>query len=178
MSNQHTRNPIPAPERFWAKVQQGDGCWLWTGARRTRKGAEYGRFSPSPGQIVGAHRYAYELAHGPVPAGMCVLHRCDVPGCVRVDHLFLGTQRDNVLDAARKGRFPTGDRHPMRRRPWATHPPRGAAHPMTHLSDGDVRAIRAAAAAGVRQRVLAARYGLSEAAISLLVHRKTWQHVP
>lgn len=97
--------------RFWAKVHQTDGCWLWMGARGDRFG--HGAFSyrsePSgPQHHVYAHRFAWTITHGPILDNLCVLHRCDVPACVNPDHLFLGTQPDNLLDARQKGRLVPG----------------------------------------------------------------------
>jgi len=65
------------------------------------------------GSPVRAHRAAYELAHGPIKDGMLVCHRCDNPKCVNVDHLFLGTNDDNMKDCKRKGRTNMGERHPL-----------------------------------------------------------------
>ena len=59
---------------------------------------------PNNGPLVGAHRVAYEVAHGAIPEGMCVLHTCDNPPCCNVEHLFLGTQKDNADDREAKGR--------------------------------------------------------------------------
>lgn len=81
---------------FWAKVDKTPTCWLWTGSK-TRG---YGQFAKGY-----AHRFAWTLAHGAIPAGLQVCHRCDVPACVRVDHLFLGTAGDNIRDAASKDRL-------------------------------------------------------------------------
>lgn len=94
--------------RFLAKIRMPeDGCWEWTASRHPRMG--YGRFGDGHRRIVYAHRYMWELARGPIPHGMNVLHRCDNGPCVRPSHLFLGTQRDNIADVIAKGR-PLGPR--------------------------------------------------------------------
>lgn len=90
--------------RFFAKVAKGDGCWLWTGATH-RNG--YGSFKLRGGRQVRAHRFSWELARGPVPDGLSVLHRCDNRRCVRPEHLFVGTQRENLSDMVAKGRSAT-----------------------------------------------------------------------
>ena len=89
-------------ERFEAKVspEPTSGCHLWTGAV---DGKGYGRFKCG-GRLEGAHRVAWRFVYGPVPPGMHVLHRCDVPGCVSIRHLFLGSNLDNVYDKLAKGR--------------------------------------------------------------------------
>src|SRR5688500_2653189 len=97
-SNHHTI--VPAEDRFWPKVQKSDGCWEWTGAKQP---AGYGNFY-FRGVVQLAHRVAWELANGPVAVGQHVLHRCDNPRCVRIEHLFLGTHADNMRDMLSKGR--------------------------------------------------------------------------
>jgi len=88
-----------------ARTHRTDGCWLWTG-RRDRAG--YGKIRRGPSaKNLRAHRVAWELEHGPIPDGLCVLHHCDNPSCVRPDHLFLGTDADNVADMFAKGRSPS-----------------------------------------------------------------------
>ena len=88
-------------ERFWAKVQKGAGCWLWTGC----KGYDgYGHFRLGTRSATRAHRVSWELHYGPIPEGLLVCHRCDNPTCVRPDHLVLGTSADNERDKARKGK--------------------------------------------------------------------------
>lgn len=94
--------------RFYNKVLVGDGCWEWQGGRggSLRYGA-FGMGSRTDGTKRShlAHRVSWELWNGPIPAGQAVLHECDNPICVRPDHLFLGTQQDNLADARSKGRL-------------------------------------------------------------------------
>jgi len=89
-------------DRFWPKVQKGDGCWLWT-ASRTSTG--YGQINEGgfAGHPLKAHRVAYELTNGPIPANMDIRHRCNTPLCVRPDHLDIGTHAENMADVARGG---------------------------------------------------------------------------
>lgn len=93
----------PIADRFWPKVQKTDVCWLWIGATS----AGYGRIGRGRAKD---HEVSWELHNGPVPHGLWVLHKCDNPPCVRPDHLFLGTQSDNMKDAEAKGRL----KHPGR----------------------------------------------------------------
>jgi hypothetical protein len=97
----------PFEERFWSKVDKSGDCWEWTGSRTNR--GRYGQIAAGVDragkrQMVVASRAAWELAYGPIPAGLHVLHACDNPGCVRPDHLMLGSLRANTVDADRKGR--------------------------------------------------------------------------
>jgi hypothetical protein len=86
-------------DRLADKILVGDGCWLWT-ASTYRNG--YGVFRYDNEHY--AHRVLYKLMVGPIPSGASVLHHCDTPSCVRPDHLFLGTQADNIADMDSKGR--------------------------------------------------------------------------
>lgn len=106
MSLQPVKDPVT---RFWSYVNKTAGCWEWTGALskkgdRRQRGAGYGHFMVTWKTITMAHRYSWELAHGPIPAGVFVCHRCDNPKCVRPEHLFLGTALDNTRDMIAKGR--------------------------------------------------------------------------
>ena len=89
-------------ERFINKVHKTDYCWIWNGAIRGNSG--YGSFNVN-GKIESSHRISYKLFKGVIPMGICVLHRCDNRLCVNPDHLFLGTQGDNMKDMFNKGRM-------------------------------------------------------------------------
>ena len=92
----------PLEERFWANVdKEGNGaCWMWRG---TKTSYGYGKMRDHY-KHVGTHRVSYMLNVGPIPSKMHVLHKCDMPACVNPDHLFLGTQADNMKDMFKKGR--------------------------------------------------------------------------
>lgn len=146
-------------ERFWAKVNRvdGQGCWLWT-ARLDGDG--YGSFSRR-GSPWKAHRVSWAFANGPIPKGMHVLHHCDVRHCVRPDHLFLGTNADNIADMLAKGRQRRGMRH-------------GSAK----LNEGQVLEIRwQYAAGGISQRALARRFGISRITLRHILNGDTWKHL-
>lgn len=101
------RERVPWLERFWSHVAKTNSCWLWTG---TIDGTKYGTFTVTEGatkRIIRAHRLSWEIHFGPPPEDLFVLHHCDIPPCVRPDHLFLGTNAENIQDARRKGRLAT-----------------------------------------------------------------------
>lgn len=172
------RSPI---DRFMTKVQQSpNGCWLWTGAL-THNG--YPAFYYQH-RMVRAHRFSYEAHHGPIPAGLMVLHTCDTPACVNPAHLFLGTHDDNMQDRQQKGRTASGNANGMRTRPdrnaaklYPDRLARGQRANKSHLTDADVREIRRLHAAGHTQTELAARFDVSQNMISRIVLHRNWTHV-
>lgn len=92
-------------EKIQANISGADDdCWLW-GMSRDMKG--YGVLWVN-GNIQRTHRLAYTVFVGPIPDGMFVCHKCDVPACCNPSHLFLGTQLDNMRDAKKKGRMKGG----------------------------------------------------------------------
>jgi hypothetical protein len=154
--------PQNIESRFWSYVEKTEDCWLWTRSKN-RKG--YGRFCACPiangHAIVGAHRFAYEITYGPIPAGMFVCHRCDVPSCVRPSHLFLGTDRDNIQDASHKGRMCHGEENHLHK-----------------LTAEQVLEIRSIYAEGERStQSIGDSFGVSRAAIRLIVKRINWKHI-
>jgi hypothetical protein len=161
----------PVAERFWEKVSK-DGpvpahrpdlgpCWLWTGGINRQRGG-YGMFALRKGVIRRSHRIAWELASGADPGGLWVLHHCDNPPCVRPEHLFLGTPRDNSGDMEAKGR--------------GNHP-HGSARPQAKITEADVLAIREARQQGATGAELARQYGVHRTAIYHICQRDYWKHV-
>jgi hypothetical protein len=180
----------PLLDRFWAKVDKTDSCWLWTAAKG-RNG--YGLFTNGAGRLVPAHRFIWEVTYGEIPKGVMVCHNCpsgDNPSCVNPAHLWLGTHQANMVDRNMKGRAASGERHVSRTHPevlmrgdthYARTQPerlaRGERHGMTPLTSEQVRTIRTDYAAGASAVALGQRYGVDRTTIHNIVTRKTWAHV-
>jgi len=98
----------PLKERFWNRVdvrEDKNSCWEWLGPKQFNRGrVRIGSQVDDTRKLILPHRIAYELTYGPIPKGLFVCHHCDNPPCCNPIHLFLGTQRDNMQDAVRKGR--------------------------------------------------------------------------
>lgn len=139
--------------RFWAKVDCSgglDACWPWTARSRTPKG--YGYFSAG-GRMLPASRWVLEQTLGrELVAGEFACHRCDTPLCCNPDHLFLGSNADNMADASRKGRL------------------------SKKLSPADVLAIREAMAGGAFGTDLAIRYGVAHSTIYRVRNHQIARH--
>lgn len=158
----------PTEQRFWEKVDvcDDDECWEWTAAK-ARMG--YGNFALRHGVLIPAHRLSWILAHGMIPEGLWVLHRCDNPPCVNPAHLFVGTRQDNLDDMVAK------------RRHWAHKGEsitKGERNGRAKLTDAQVREIRDRyAAGGVSQPQLGREFGVTHAIIGNVVRRESWVHV-
>lgn len=133
-------------DRFWAKVNKTDECWLWTGG----KAKGYGTFGVGRRMVL-AHRFVLQLVGVSVPQSATVCHRCDTPLCVRPDHLFVGSRKDNSQDAKSKGRLVT----PRRK--------------LNTRQESEVRSLRSD---GWTIRKIADLYGVGIATISATIRRR------
>ena len=153
-------------ERFWSQVKKSEhGCWEWQGKPRGKDGM-YGQIHPpGMGRQIAPHRAAWLLHFGEIPVhdrgpnALVVRHTCDNPRCVKIDHLILGTQLDNVRDMISRGRarYASGE------------------NARSKLNWKKVEEIRAKHAAGMGQRALSREYGVSYPAIHNVVHFQTWR---
>jgi len=155
-------------ERFWNKVdiKSKYECWEWIAAISS---SGYGSFG-FKGKVQLAHRVSYELTNGLIPAGdgyhgICVCHTCDNKSCVNPNHLFLGTQKENIKDMFKKGRAIRGLN-------------RGERAGGAKLKEVDVVNIRAIYKyTKASQNDLANIYSVSQRAVSKIILRKSWSHV-
>lgn len=140
-------------ERFKSRVQVTEACWLWTGSRLPRG---YGRFY-FKGQAFYAHRLALEVFKGAkVPENMVVMHACDNPTCCNPDHLSVGTQTDNMRDAASKGRT-------VNVNDWS-----GTANPKAKLTTAQLEEVKRRLLAGERPADLAREFGVGRARTTMI----------
>jgi hypothetical protein len=152
----------PLAVRFWRYVmpEPNSGCWIWIGSLAP---SGYGQIRDKEAdRPETAHRASWRINRGPIPEGMHVLHHCDQRWCCNPDHLFLGTNNDNIQDSAGKGRR-KGKRAAV-----------GEQQAAAKLTDDIVRYIRAS---NDKLRVLAERFGVTETLISMVRRRKIWKNV-
>lgn len=163
-----TEAPHPDVVRFWSKVDRsrgGSACWIWTGGfsvdRSRPRRRPYGVIRYA-GKQRHAHRVAWQLAFGAIPAAALVCHRCDNPSCVNPDHLFLGTAADNNHDMESKGRavHVVGERHGKSKL----------------TSDGVVRLRGLYATGAFSYRKLARDFGVSAETVRRALNGTTWGH--
>lgn len=150
--------------RFWRDVQRrgANECWPWVGqlGKPSRVNMLYGRFamlSDGKTKSYRSHRFVWMLMRGPIPDGMNVLHRCDNTKCCNPEHLFLGSQHDNIEDMKRKNRQARGENNVKAK-----------------LTEADVREIRASTET---TSALAKRYGVHYTTMVKVRDGRFWSHV-
>lgn len=150
-------------ESFLRRTQRTEnGCWKWIGAVHWKTGRPL--FQLGRKQVF-AHRAAYRLVFGEIPDSMCICHHCDNKLCVNPDHLFVGTQDDNMKDMVAKGR---------------QNNPIGESNGRAKLTEDDVQYIRKVYKRYSRQfgsGALAKKYGVDPVTIRDIVNGKLWPHV-
>lgn len=146
---------------FWNRVIKSDGCWGWTGQKHPHGYGEIERRYEGKRYVILAHRISWILHKGKIPHGLRVLHACDNPPCTNPDHLFLGTQLENIQDAVMKGRNARGERLP------------GAK--LTNITVRKIRELHDSG--GITHQALADQFGVTRSLITCVVNRQIWKHV-
>lgn len=142
-------------ERFMGKVQKSSSCWIWTGYRDKKMG--YGMFWLD-GTMRLSHRVSYGLFRGPI-GDKHVCHTCDTPGCVNPEHLWLGTNAQNIADKVSKGRQTRMQ---------------GEKHPSARITEDVVRWIRTCDFSGAE---IGRRLGMDRSTINYIRSGRLWGHV-
>lgn len=170
-------NPVitkSVEQRFWKYVPErpGEGCWHWRGIEKQEYGKLYGAGGGNLRQLL-AHRVSWVLHFGAIPPGVFVCHHCDKKSCVRPDHLYLGSPKQNSRDAVQRGRMEDG----LRNRSRSGYI--GERNGMARLSRHDVQRIRRMyREGGVRQIDLAEEFGVTRPHISGIISGKFWGWLP
>jgi hypothetical protein len=151
-------------DRFWMRVEKGDGCWNWVGAL-TSEG--YGQLKILRRHFL-AHRFVFDLMIGQVPPRYFVCHRCDNRRCVNPEHLFLGTAADNNGDMTAKGRRRSGDA-------WVPNGQR--VRGVTRAQVQEIRSLYKGRGLGPSQAELARRFGVSQTHIGRIVSGNHWPKI-
>jgi hypothetical protein len=136
-----------------------NNCWIWQKSKH-RQG--YGNLGIGKKHIL-AHRLSWEVFKGPIPSGIKVCHHCDIPSCVNPDHLFLGTQKENVKDAIEKGKFK--DRRSAL----------GEKAGSSKLKEFQVAQIRKQYAEGTSRKELEKKFKVGSTCIQKIITGKTWK---
>lgn len=149
--------------KFWTKVNKTSSCWLWVGCKNKQG---YGQFRVRPKAYL-SHRFSWLIHNGAIPDKQYVCHSCDTPACINPDHLFLGSQTDNMQDMFLKGR------HYSQR--GTNNQPTGKAHHFYYtghkITRQDAETIRKDSRTNVQ---IAKEFGVDPSLISKIKHNKIW----
>lgn len=156
--NRHNAPPMLSRYKIDA-----NGCWIYTGQKGTwgYGVVAVGQYRDGNRRRYVAHRYFYEQLVGPIPDGLILCHKCDVPACVNPDHMHVGTQKDNIQDMHRKGRY----HHAAAR---------GVRNAHAKLTEEDVINIRKRIFTAAQE---AKKYGVAESTISHIRTGRSWRHI-
>lgn len=157
-------------KRFWKLVKpyKNGKCWKWLGSinknSRANHGLGYAKFHMEPKHSrLNAHRISYILTKKrAIPAGMFACHSCDNPACVNPKHIWIGTNRDNQMDASKKGR---------------SAKPFGELQANSKLNKSQVLKMREMANKGICQRRISEKFGISFQHVNKIIHRMRWAHI-
>lgn len=165
--------PSPDHEKFWSHVDVNGPfpdtekypnlsgrCFEWTASKHPRGYGRFHEYRHRKPIAIKAHRWIWKYTHGEIAEGMQVLHRCDNPSCVNVDHLFLGTPLDNMRDKITKRRDTRGEKVNTAK-----------------LNEMQVRVIRRLEEFGIPLKYMGGIFGVTVESVRDAAKRRTWSHV-
>lgn len=163
-------NYLDDNDRFYSKVNKNgklvpnmtSPCWEWIGYIQKDGYGIFNIHNVDGWKSSLAHRVAWEIFFGKIPTNLYVCHHCDNPSCVNPNHLFLGSQTDNMRDMVRKNRI--NDR-------------RGELNPKSKLTNLDILKIRQLCGNGKTFVEVSKIYGVSDVTIGNIAKRETWKHI-
>ena len=146
-------------QRFWSKVNIADlfDCWEWKASKNKLK---YGTFG-FDNKIILAHRFVWILIYGNIPKNFCILHKCDNPSCCNPSHLFLGTNKDNVIDKVNKDR---------------QHHPKGTKNGQSRLTENQVIEIIKLSKTRTSKEIIN-MMNVSKSSVYSIVENRSWKHI-
>lgn len=144
-------------------------CWPWIGPIKNKR-LGYGYFffgwnkDKKSAYRLQAHRAVFHLKYGPIPSGLFVCHKCDNPNCVNPNHLFLGTNKDNMRDMREKGRSTLGKPRPYNR---------GSGNGNCLFTEQQVECMRAMGRYGIRQQTIGQIFGAAQSTVGRYIRNET-----